>query len=139
MQHTDKYKFNLIETSDTFSPEALNVNAQAVEAELARVEAETLSMVGTGGYNARIAWGAYTGTGSAQTLEFDFKPVAVFLSYNRTSAMLLRGISSVAVAASFLCSLQKVSWTDNSVSFSNNFIDKDTTFYYVAIGVSLDA
>lgn len=31
MQHTDKYQLNLIETSDTFSPEALNENAQKLE------------------------------------------------------------------------------------------------------------
>lgn len=39
MQQTTKYKFNLIETSDTFSPDALNANARAAETELARVEA----------------------------------------------------------------------------------------------------
>ena len=41
MQHTTKYKFNLIETSDNFGPDAINDNAEAVERELARVETET--------------------------------------------------------------------------------------------------
>ena len=40
MQHTDKYQLNLIETSDTFSPEALNENAQKLEAALEAVRAE---------------------------------------------------------------------------------------------------
>ena len=39
MQHTTKYQFSLIETSDPFSPDALNANAKAVETELAQVEA----------------------------------------------------------------------------------------------------
>ena len=40
MQHTDKYNFNLIETSDTFSPEPLNKNTEAIEAQLAAVRGE---------------------------------------------------------------------------------------------------
>ena len=40
MLKTEKYKFNIIETGDTFSPDALNANARAVETELARVEAK---------------------------------------------------------------------------------------------------
>ncbi len=31
MQHTDKYQLNLIETSDPFSPDPLNENAQKLE------------------------------------------------------------------------------------------------------------
>ena len=31
MQHTETYNLNLIETSDTFSPDPLNQNAQALE------------------------------------------------------------------------------------------------------------
>ena len=41
MQHTETYNLNLIETSDTFSPDPLNQNAQALEdaVEAARAEA----------------------------------------------------------------------------------------------------
>ena len=39
MQQTEKYKFNLIETSDAFSPEALNQNAQKLEDALITHEA----------------------------------------------------------------------------------------------------
>ena len=34
MQHTDKYKFNLIEKQDTFSPDPLNENMEKVEGAL---------------------------------------------------------------------------------------------------------
>ena len=37
MQQTETYKLNLIETSDPFSPEPLNKNMEAVEAQLAAV------------------------------------------------------------------------------------------------------
>ena len=40
MQQTDKYKLNLIETSDTFSPAPLNENAQKLEAALETARAE---------------------------------------------------------------------------------------------------
>ena len=39
MQHTDKYKLNLIENSDAFSPDALNENMQKLEAALEEVTA----------------------------------------------------------------------------------------------------
>lgn len=40
MQQTTTYKLKLIETSDLFSPDALNDNAQTLETQLARVDAE---------------------------------------------------------------------------------------------------
>ena len=40
MTQTDKYKLNLIETSDVFSPEPLNQNTRAVEAQLSAVRGE---------------------------------------------------------------------------------------------------
>lgn len=39
MQQTKKYNFNLIDTSDPFSPEPLNENTQAVEDKLTALEA----------------------------------------------------------------------------------------------------
>ena len=38
MQQTNKYHFNLIDTSDAFSPEALNANTQKLEDALAARE-----------------------------------------------------------------------------------------------------
>ena len=39
MQQTEKYKFNIIETSDSFGPDALNANARTAEAQLAALAA----------------------------------------------------------------------------------------------------
>ena len=47
MQHTTKYNFNLIETSDAFGPEALNANTQAVEDKLAALEAADAALQAT--------------------------------------------------------------------------------------------
>ena len=38
MQQTETYNLNIIETNDTFSPDALNKNAEALEAQLARID-----------------------------------------------------------------------------------------------------
>ena len=40
MQQTETYKLKLIDTSDPFSPEPLNANARAIEAQLAAVRGE---------------------------------------------------------------------------------------------------
>ena len=41
MQHTDKYKFNIIDPSDDFSPDALNDNAKKLETALLEHKSET--------------------------------------------------------------------------------------------------
>ena len=43
MQHTDKYKLNLIENSDAFSPDALNENMQKLEAALEDAKKQTVA------------------------------------------------------------------------------------------------
>ena len=45
MQQTTKYQFNLIETSDTFSPDPLNQNMEKVESALDAVRAEAAASV----------------------------------------------------------------------------------------------
>ena len=103
MQHTDKYNFNLIETSDPFSPDALNENTQKVEDVLATHKAvvdsalksqklewegadETLDGRLSALEQGRMAYkcGSYTGDGTfgkdhPTRLEFDFKPDALFI------------------------------------------------------------
>lgn len=90
MQHTAKYNFKLIETSDTFSPDALNANTKAVETQLAALAALAAADAankaalekadaaadaaikalnadvhpGAPGQIARIATGTYKGTGT---------------------------------------------------------------------------
>ena len=92
MQQTTKYKFNLIETSDPFGPEALNANTRAVENQLSALAATEAAdkaaltatdtankaalekaladqksalqaAIGTAGKTCRIATGSYVGTG----------------------------------------------------------------------------
>ena len=60
MQQTEKYQFNLIESSDPFSPEALNDNAVKLEAALERHKAETTQALNS---RMRVVAGSYTGTG----------------------------------------------------------------------------
>ena len=98
MQQTTKYKFNLIETSDTFSPDALNANARTAEAQLAALAdadaaleqtiASTKSAlqaaIGTAGKTCRIAYGSYVGTGYADatygpSITTDFRPLVLFV------------------------------------------------------------
>ena len=104
MQHTDKYKLNLIETSDPFSPEPLNENAQAIEAQLAALDAAKAPRTALAAETAareaaltalaaqmgtldtgrlRFKFDSYTGTGEKYTvpnrLEFDFKPLFLFI------------------------------------------------------------
>lgn len=96
MQQTTKYKFNIIETSDSFGPDALNANARTVETELARVEAAHAAdkaalaateaadkaalekaladqksalqtAIGSAGKTCRIATGSYVGNGITTT------------------------------------------------------------------------
>ena len=108
MQHTDKYKLNIIETSDPFSPDALNANARTLETQLARMDAAAAAE--TARVDAELAAldaakaeqtaldaldasrlvykiGGYTGTGkygvnNKNRLEFDFKPLMVAVCSN---------------------------------------------------------
>lgn len=86
MQHTETYNLNLIETSDTFSPDPLNQNAQALEdalsdetdareADVAALDARVLSLEGK-----HIKCGMYTINQNTVplTIHLGFTPKAVF-------------------------------------------------------------
>lgn len=102
MQQTEKYKLNLIETTDTFSPAPLNENAQKLEAALTAQEAAR-AQAGAA-LDARVqalelhrmAAGTYTGDGSAsgQMIEVGFTPEVVVTdpmnAYHATSVLCLR-------------------------------------------------
>ena len=85
MQHTEKYRFDLIERDDVFSPDALNENMEKVEAALDTVRAE--AKAGDGALDTRLAVlearkivvGTYTGTGGTQQIQLGFKPRLVIL------------------------------------------------------------
>ena len=84
MQQTEKYKLNLIESSDPFLPEGLNENTQKVEDVLAAREA--LSDERLADMDQRVTVleahqffvGTYTGDGQlSQEIHLGFTPLAV--------------------------------------------------------------
>ena len=76
MQQTEKYKLNLIEAGDPFSPTPLNVNAQATEDGLAALDGRVAVLEAK-----KLVIGSFTGNGSTQTIELGFTPFFV-LVYN---------------------------------------------------------
>lgn len=94
MQQTDKYKLNLIENSDTFSPDPLNDNMEKVEAAFqaasdaraaesaARKDADTaLSKRVTALELRKLICGSYTGNGKLEDrmIQLPFTPIAVLI------------------------------------------------------------
>ena len=110
------------------------------------------SLVGIGGYNARIAWGSYTGTGAGgatnpNTLQFDFYPVLVligdtkFNSNPNNPTVFLRDRTKVSTDGIGGGSApMKVTWLNNAVSWYHNGGDSNQLnkngelYYYAAIG-----
>ena len=101
MQHTDKYKLNLIETSDAFSPDALNENTRKVEDVLAaQAAAEATARDAADGAldqrltvleGRRLVVGTYTGNGdtAGQIIDLGFTPAAVLLGKDGNGLYLL--------------------------------------------------
>ena len=159
MQQTTPYKFNLIETSDTFGPAPLNDNAQNMEdqltalavteaankaaleqamaaqkSELQAADAALQAAMGIGGKTCRIAWGSYVGTGKSITV--DFRPLIVFFSYQgspQRSHVMIRGSAFSLTSSS---STYNVTWGDRSVSWEDNYSVQNgaTVNHYVVIG-----
>ena len=75
MKQTETYQFKLMENTDSFSPEPINANTQAIEARLAELAGR-----------AGVAAGTYTGTGAAAglTVELGFRPALVILCCTHT-------------------------------------------------------
>ena len=117
MQQTTKYKLNLIEKSDTFSPDPLNQNTQKVENALSAATAHTdagdraeasarasadaaLAQRVTALEAHHIYVGTYTGNGSTtdgQTINLGFTPAAVLLcNYNTQNFHMLTEENYVA-------------------------------------------
>ena len=118
MQQTSKYQFNLVDTTDDFSPAPLNQNTQKAEAILTGVEValangletveegleELKAGLGSGGHNARIAWGTYTGTGTygasnPTVFSCDFYPLLVVVEWQNYQyghpLILARGVTTM--------------------------------------------
>ena len=118
MQHTSKYQFKLIEGTDDFSPAPLNQNAQKTETLLAGMEEDLAALedsvdsqlaavtaaLGSGGHNARIAYGSYTGTGTygasnPTVFPCDFYPLLVVVEWQNYQyghpLILARGVTTM--------------------------------------------
>lgn len=154
MQQTSKYQFKLIEGTDDFSPGPLNDNMEMVEEQFEAVEeefSEVMTNLGSGGHNARIAWGTYTGNGNygaanPTTISPGFYPVVVFVGdagstgYYGWPTTFLRGCPNANGVSTHSFQLQNVSWSDTSVSWYHTQYAEyqmnvlNTTYYYVAIG-----
>ena len=144
MQQTSKYQFKLIEGTDSFSPAPLNQNAQktetllaGMEEDLAALEADLAGQIqdveesvtavttalGTGGHNARIAWGSYTGTGTygqdtPTVFACDFKPMLVIVGWQdyqySPPLVLVHGVD-LAPTEFFQYQAVSVIWEDRQV------------------------
>ena len=164
MQQTTKYQFNLVDATDDFSPTPLNQNAQKTEDLIEGVEEDLAALgtqisgqldeleeaLGSGGHTCRIAWGSYTGTGSAgsgspNTLTFDFRPMVILFateaSFHCWPGIFYNGIEvgkSCVINDSFFIYVtwqgHSVSWysRDNNEEFQMNASNR--TYFYVALG-----
>ena len=96
MQQTETYKLNLIEGSDTFSPQPLNENMEAIEGILQELTAGQV----------RVAAGTYEGTGiygyqTPCTLTFDFEPKLVMV-YEEDMGFLFGDYGSNAMVSNLI-------------------------------------
>lgn len=164
MQQTTKYQFNLVDTTDDFSPAPLNQNAQKTETLLAGMEEDLAALedsvdsqlaavtaaLGSGGHTARVTYGSYTGTGTYGsdnpiTLNCPFKPLAVVIQSHyqnsRTTVYFIRNMTSV-ISDAYQQYTMQITWNDQSVSFYSDgsqfahFNAIGGTYHYVILGHS---
>ena len=177
MQHTQNYQLSRWEKDDRIMMEdfnadnetidaALKANADAVGAlEVGKADAEDVTAlgetvaavaesIGSGGQNARIAWGSYTGngkygSGNPNSLTFDFVPVVVivgcdsFSRYQAWPTVAIRGAAGMHCDnATGMTTQCYVTWTGSGLSWYNSDCASDqnnnsgSIYYYVALGYS---
>ncbi len=86
MQQTETYKLNLIETSDPFSPQALNENTQKLE-EVVHEKLEDMDERIKVFEAKKVVYGTYHNTDStlkSYTVEVGFRPKIVLLAHTRS-------------------------------------------------------
>lgn len=138
MQQTEKRGFSIIETSDAFSPQALNDNTRKIEAALDAHEAAVKEV--TDALENRVvllegfkfAYGHYVGNGSTQIIQLPFTPVAVLvhLASQGASCAAVKGESSMNYLLQLLDSGFKVSHVGSNTTI--NFVTG--IYYYFAFG-----
>ena len=163
MQQTSKYQFKLIEGTDDFSPAPLNQNTQKAEAILTGVEValangletveegleELKAGLGSGGHNARIAYGSYTGTGTygasnPTVFPCDFYPLLVVVEWQNYQyghpLVLLNGVVTMPTVYGGSYSNVSVSWAARQVSISSTvaadvqFNMQGEAYHYMILG-----
>ena len=128
MQQTSKYQFNLVDTTDDFSPAPLNQNAQKTEAALVAMEesltgqieemegslASLAANVGTAGKTGTGTYGQDTPT----VFACDFKPMLVIVGWQdyqySPPLVLVHGVD-LAPTEFFQYQAVSVIWEDRQV------------------------
>ncbi len=104
MQHTDKYKLNLIEKDDVFSPDTLNENAEKVESLLVslangdREEAEAREALESRVIALeakKVVTGTYVGEGAVSS----YAPHVISLGFTPLAVIVLGGSPVVTILA----------------------------------------
>lgn len=120
MQQTEKYKFNLIETSDDFSPTPLNKNAETAERELARVEAQAAAKSELTAHTADTASHAFVKLGHLRLS--DGRSGTVIASNVAGYSMFMINVNVAAsVAKPFIFAINNVTLLSNG----SNTVDKE--------------
>lgn len=161
MQHTQNYQLSRWEKDDRIMMEDFNADNEAIDAALAaKADAEDVTALGetvaalaaalgSSGKNARITWGSYTGTGtygsgSPNSLSFDFIPVLVFIVSDDNACLgNSRFIRPCVYATDLAGEKMLVTWNDHGLSwytdaYTNPHIHQCNTagyqYTYIAIG-----
>lgn len=102
MQQTKNHKFNLIEPTDTFSPEPLNQNMETLEQALGGLsgrndagDARTTALVTrvTALEAHRLATGSFTGIDGERTICLGFAPKFVIICDSHFTCLLVPGVT----------------------------------------------
>ncbi len=81
MQQTEHYSLNLIETSDTFTPQPLNENTQAIDAKLADLDTRATGLASrvSALEQVRMVNGTYRGNWKDRVVSVGFTPRVVWI------------------------------------------------------------
>lgn len=129
---------NAAQSSANTAQSAAQKAQSTAETEAAAIRAA----LGSGGHTCRIAYGTYTGDGkfsssNIKTLNFDFKPLAVFVSCNIRYVLLVRPCDlAYPTSDNYYVT---ITWGDRSVSWyapnaATHMNTNNTQFQYFAIG-----
>ena len=163
MEKTVNYQLNQWDAADPIRREDFNADNAKLDATLNAIKnaaeedvqslSETVAAVaaslGSGGQNARIAWGTYTGNGTygssnSRTLTFDFYPMLIvcgsdwFVSSGCSPTVFLRGRAKACSECG--CYTINVTWSDTGITWYSDQSDDymankaNIAYSYVALG-----